>query len=83
MRIHGATGTMTLMSETDDAHERETRGLRLEASVDGRTVVLTDIDCRKPGILRIVRYEITAAELIAAIRARGTELLVESRSREP
>jgi hypothetical protein len=32
------------------------------------------VDERKPGIHREVRYEITPAELIAAIRAHGAEL---------
>ena len=38
------------------------------------TVLLIDVDQRKPGIHREIRYEITAAELIAAIRAHGAEL---------
>ncbi len=78
MRIHGATGAMTLMSETEGPLEREIRAWHLEASIDGRTVVLTDIDRRKPGIVREVRYEITTAALIAAIRARGPAASVES-----
>ncbi|CAE6865421.1 hypothetical protein R75465_07918 [Paraburkholderia aspalathi] len=79
MRVHGAAGTMTLLSEMDDASERETRVLRLEASIDGRTVVMTEIDHRKPGVRREISYEITAAELIAVIRAHGTVVDWESR----
>ena len=39
-----------------------------------RSLVLIDVDQRKPGTRREVRYEITPAELIAAIRAHGAEL---------
>ncbi|MEX3936454.1 hypothetical protein AB4Y32_32570 [Paraburkholderia phymatum] len=78
MRAHGAMGTMTLLSEVDDTSSRELRVLRLEASIDGRTVVMIDVDRRKPGVHREVRYEITAAELVAAIRAHGTESSIES-----
>ena len=37
-------------------------------------MLLIEIDERKPGIHREVRYEITPAELIAAIRSHGAEL---------
>ncbi|MFM0069238.1 hypothetical protein PQR07_39305 [Paraburkholderia aspalathi] len=50
------------------------RAVRLEAAPDGRSVLLIDTDSRKPGVHRETRYEITAAELIAAIRAHGTGL---------
>jgi hypothetical protein len=50
------------------------RVLRLEAAADGKAVLLIDVDQRKPDIHREIRYEITAAELIAAIRAHGAEL---------
>jgi hypothetical protein len=43
--------------------------------------LLIEIDERKPGIHREVRYEITPAELIAAIRAQGAELPGESHNR--
>jgi len=81
MRVHGAMGRMTLLSEVDDSSSRELRALHLEASIDGRTVVMVDIDRRKPGIHREVRYEITAAELVAAIRAHQTESSMESHNR--
>ena len=78
MRINGATGTMILMSERaserDDTTGQDVRVLRLEAAADGKAVLLIDVDQRKPGIHREIRYEITAAELIAAIRAQGAEL---------
>ncbi|MEA3122732.1 MAG: hypothetical protein QOH33_2322, partial [Paraburkholderia sp.] len=38
-------------------------------------------DERKPGIHREMRYEITPAELIAAIRAHGAELSGEQHTR--
>ena len=74
MRINGATGTMILMTERDDTTGQDVRVLRLEAVADGKAVLLIDVDQRKPGIHREIRYEITAAELIAAIRAHGAEL---------
>ncbi|NYH14275.1 hypothetical protein [Paraburkholderia bryophila] len=77
MRIHGATGTMTLRSETDTPSGRETRALRLEASVDGNTVVLTDIDRRMPGIRREIRYQMKVDEFVAAICAHGIQSTVE------
>ena len=48
--------------------------MRLEATPDGKSLLLIDVDSRKPGMHREVRYEITPAELIAAIRAHGAEL---------
>lgn len=41
-------------------------------------MLLIEVDERKPGIHREVRYEITPAELIAAIRSHGAELPGES-----
>jgi hypothetical protein len=43
MPSQGATGAMTLLSETDATSTREIRTLRLEASIDGSVVVLTDM----------------------------------------
>jgi hypothetical protein len=48
-----------------------------EASADSRSVFLIDQDQRRSGTQREVRYEITPAELIAVIRARGTKLPTE------
>jgi hypothetical protein len=56
------------------ARRRELRTLRLESTEDGKGILLIEVDERKPGIHREVRYEITPAELIAAIRAHGAEL---------
>jgi hypothetical protein len=64
---------MMLMSETDAPSGRELRALRLEASVDGNTLVLTDIDRTTPGIRREVRYQMTVAGLIAAMSAHGPQ----------
>ncbi|MCX4145197.1 MULTISPECIES: hypothetical protein [Paraburkholderia] len=77
MPVHSAAGTMTLMSETEAPSEREIRALRLEASIDGKAVVLTDIDRRTPGIRREVRYQMTVTEFIAAICAQRTPSIVE------
>ncbi|MEX3968699.1 hypothetical protein AB4Y42_42355 [Paraburkholderia sp. EG286B] len=56
---------------------------RLEVAPDGKSLVLIDVDQRKPGTQREVRYEITPAELIAAIRAHGAELAGESHAHKP
>jgi hypothetical protein len=73
MRTTGSSGSMALLSEYD-ATARELRSLRLESTEDGKGILLIEVDERKPGIHREVRYEITPAELIAAIRAHGAEL---------
>jgi hypothetical protein len=77
MTHQGATGTMTLLSETDTTSTREVRTLRLEASIDGNVVMLTDIDRRTPGIRREIRYQLTVAEFIAAICSNGAQTTVE------
>lgn len=74
MRTTGSSGSMALLTEYDDATARELRSLRLESTEDGKGILLVEVDERKPGIHREVRYEITPAELIAAIRAHGAEL---------
>src|SRR5580692_7312947 len=74
MRTTGSSGSMALLTEFDDATARELRSLRLESTDDGKGILLIEVDERKPGIHREVRYEITPAELIAAIRAHGAEL---------
>jgi hypothetical protein len=81
MRTTRSFGAMTLLTEIDEPSGREVRSLRLEAAEDGKSILLIDIDERKPGIHREVRYEITAAELIAAIRAHGAELSGEQHAR--
>ncbi len=78
MRTIGASGAMTLLTESDPDSGRDLRSLRLEAAADGKSVLLIEVDARKPGIHREVRYEITPAELIAAIRSHGAELPGES-----
>ena len=54
-----ATGSMTLLTEHDEATGQEVRSLRLEPAADGKAVLLIEIDERKAGIHREVRYEIT------------------------
>jgi hypothetical protein len=77
--VTGALGSMNLLAEYDN-HALLQRGVRLEASADSRSVFLIDQDQRRSGTQREVRYEITPAELIAVIRARGTELPIEHRA---
>jgi len=78
MRTTGSSGAMALLTEHDDATGRELRSLRLESTEDGKGILLIEVDERKPGIHREVRYEITPAELIAAIRAGATYVNVHS-----
>ena len=73
MLARGASGAITLIAEYDAAGNR-IRCLRLEPATDGRAVVLVEVDERKPGIHRGMRYEITPSELIAVIRAHGEVL---------
>jgi hypothetical protein len=72
--IAGAHGTLQLLTETDPASQMIRRAVRLEAAPDGRSVLLVDTDSRRPGLQREVRYEITPAELIAAIRTQGADV---------
>ncbi len=81
MRITRSSGAMALLTEIDEPSGRQVRSLKLEAAEDGKSILLIEIDERKPGIHREVRYEITAAELIAAIRAHGAELSGEQHAR--
>ena len=80
-RAHGADCILIIMAAIDDATARELRSLRLESTEDGKGILLIEVDERKPGIHREVRYEITPAELIAAIRAHGAELPGEQHNR--
>ncbi|KMZ13659.1 hypothetical protein BHUM_02355c [Candidatus Burkholderia humilis] len=81
MQKSAVSGAMTLLTEYDESGSQEVRSLRLEPAADGKAVLLIEIDERKPGIHREVRYEITPAELIAAIRAHGAELPGEQHNR--
>jgi hypothetical protein len=67
---NGAHGTVHLLTDSDAL----TASVRLEATPVGKSLLLIDVDSRKLGMHREVRYEITPAELIAAIRAHGAEL---------
>jgi hypothetical protein len=57
----GAHGALLLMTETDPLNSSVRRAVRLEASADGKSLLLVDVNSRKPGIHREVRYEITPA----------------------
>jgi hypothetical protein len=70
----GAHGTLSLLTEIDLQTETINRTIRLEASTDGRSVLLVALDARKLGTQREWRVEITPEELIALIRAHGTEV---------
>jgi hypothetical protein len=71
---NGAHGTVHLLTGSDALTASVRRTVRLEATPDGKSLLLIDVDSRKPGIHSEVRYEITPAELIAAIHAHGAEL---------
>lgn len=73
MHARGASGAMTLITEYDVAGS-PMRVLRLESATDGKAVLRLEVDERKPGTHREVRYEITPSELIAAIRTIGAAL---------
>lgn len=70
----GAHGTLSLLTEIDLQTETINRTIRLEASTDGRSVLLVALDAGKLGTQREWRVEITPEELIALIRAHGTEV---------
>jgi hypothetical protein len=70
----GAHGTLSLLTEIDLETETINRTIRLETSTDGRSVLLVALDARKLGSQREWRVEITREELIALIRAHGTEV---------
>jgi len=70
----GAIGEMYLLTEHEANTERLSRTLRLNASADGKSVIMIELDERKAGLQREYRIEITTGELIALIRAHGAEL---------
>jgi hypothetical protein len=70
----GTHGTLSLQTETDPQTKTINRTIHLEASADGRTVLLVAVDMCKLGSQREWRIEITPEELIALIRAHGTEV---------
>jgi hypothetical protein len=70
----GAHGTLSLLTEIDPQTETINRTMCLEASADGRSVLVVALDARKLGSQREWRVEITPEELIALIRAHGTEV---------
>jgi hypothetical protein len=74
-QISAATWRSKVACKPQSAAQRESIGERCDSQILQR---LVDVDQRKPGTQREVRYEITPAELIAAIRAHGAELPGES-----
>jgi hypothetical protein len=81
LAVKGASGGMSLLTQHDTDPDRVCRLLRLEASEDGKSVMLVDLDQRKVGIQREYRFEITTGELISLIRAHGAELPGENHVR--
>jgi hypothetical protein len=70
----GTHGTLSLLTEIDPQTETINRTMHLEASADGRSVLLVALDTNKLGTQREWRLEITPKDLIALIRAHGTEV---------
>jgi len=77
----GASGELSLLTQHETDTGRLCRSVRLEASDDGKSVVLVDLDERKVGIQREHRFEVTIGDLIALIRAHGAELAGENHVR--
>jgi len=71
---NGAHDAVHLLSDSDALTASARHTVRLEAAPDGKSLFLVDVGQRKSGTQREVRYDITPAELIAAIRAHGAEL---------
>ncbi|VVD31175.1 hypothetical protein [Paraburkholderia dioscoreae] len=72
---------MGLLTQCDTETGRLCRSVHLQASGDGKSVLLVEIDERKVGLRREYRFEITTGELIALIRAQGAELPGENHVR--
>ena len=70
----GTHGTLSFLTEIDPQTETINRTMHLEASADGRSVLLVALDTNKLGTQREWRLEITPEDLIALIRAHGTEV---------
>ncbi|SIT49230.1 conserved hypothetical protein [Paraburkholderia ribeironis] len=81
LTVKGAVGEMDLLTQHEAETGRLCRTLRLEASDDGKSVVLIEVDERKVGIQREYRFEVTTGDLIALIRAHGAELPGENHVR--
>ncbi len=81
LAVKGANGDMGLLTQHETETGRLCRSLRLEASEDGKSVLLVEVDDRKPGIQREYRFEVTTGDLIALIRAHGAELPGENHVR--
>jgi hypothetical protein len=81
LAVRGANGKMGLLTQYEAERDRLCRSLSLEASDDGKSVILVEVDERKVGIQREYRFEVTTGELIALIRAHGAELPGENHVR--
>jgi hypothetical protein len=81
LTVNGASGQMGLLTQHDAETGRLCRSHTLQASPDGKSVILVEVDERKVGIQREYRFEVTTGELIALIRAHGAELPGENHVR--
>jgi len=81
LAVRGASGEMGLLTQCDTETGRLCRSVHLQASGDGKSVLLVEVDERKVGLRREYRFEITTGELIALIRAQGAELPGENHVR--
>lgn len=79
MNTYNAVGTISLLSKTGEAVGPDVHELRLEASIDGNALLMTDVDRTDRGVSRKSCYRITVAELVSAIQMYGIELIPESK----
>jgi hypothetical protein len=78
MNTYSAIGTISLLSKTGATAGPDVHQLRLEASIDGNALLMTDVDSTEPGVHRKICYRITVAELVLAIQMHGIELTPDS-----
>ncbi len=70
----GAKGVMTLGQETDIAGEEMLNMQHLEASPDGRFVLLVETERSEWGVQQLTTYRISAQRLIELMRAEGERM---------
>ncbi len=70
----GAKGVMTLRQETDIAGEEMLNMQHLEASPDGKFVVLVETERSEWGVQQQTSYRLPAERLIELIRKEGERM---------
>lgn len=70
----GAKGVMTLRQETDFAGEEMLNMQHLEASPDGKFVVLVETERSEWGVQQQTSYRLPAERLIELIRKEGERM---------